>query len=229
MSEAQEKLSASIDRMHEAHFWLHSMESHYHEADQFRWCFNAFLRSLKEISQLITMEVQGNKEVANWFKGHKDNLNNDPLLKVLSKNRDFVVHQSMLLPLSSGTIGLSEGNKIKFGLGYPIHPLEDSAKAIHDILIKTEDVFGILQEDDDTIPCVHRSWKIKEFDEELANLCAKAWLRVSETIRLVLQELGEMLPPQDLSCRHISGNYQVKLYSRKELRSVLVEHGIKLK
>ena len=220
----QEKLRSTLDRMNEAHFWLHSMEDLYHHADQFRWCFNAFLRAFKEIPQIITMELQTDTKAAKWFKSYKKNLYEDPLIKALSKNRDFIVHKAMLLPESNGTIGLSNGSKMKFGVNYKIHPLDDSDKAMHDYLLETEDIFGILHEDEDVIPCVGRSWKIKEFDDELANLCARAWITISNVICDAFEELGETVPPHDLSCRHSRRSYSVKFYTREELRKLISDH-----
>jgi len=41
-----EKIASAIDRMHEAHYWIHLMQEHYHSADQFRWYLNVFLKAL---------------------------------------------------------------------------------------------------------------------------------------------------------------------------------------
>lgn len=130
----------------------------------------------------------------------------------------------MLIPVSSGTIGLSNGNQIRFGLRYNINPLLDSDHSMHDFLLNTEDIFGFLNEDEDVLPCVERVWKIKEFDEELANLCANAWLKMSIVIKDAFHVLGETLPPHDLNCRHSRGNYMVKLYSRDFWREILAGH-----
>lgn len=72
MNNIEDKLVSTLDRMSEAHFWLHSMEDLYHHADQFRWCFNAFLRAFKEIPQIITMELQNDEKASDWFRTHKN-------------------------------------------------------------------------------------------------------------------------------------------------------------
>lgn len=58
MPEIEEKIVASVDRHREAHFYIHMMEHFYHEADAFRWSLNSFLRALKEVPQLLQMELQ---------------------------------------------------------------------------------------------------------------------------------------------------------------------------
>jgi hypothetical protein len=44
------------------------------------------------------------------------------------------------------------------------------------------DFLGVLVPDEDSMPCVRREWHLAEFDEELVDLCARAWLRIGETI-----------------------------------------------
>ncbi len=93
-------LESSLDRVHEAAWFIRLMEEHYHRADQFRWALNSFLRALKEVLQLVTMEVQQNKELSAWLRSEKDSLHSDPLIASLFKQRDVVVHKTMLKPAS---------------------------------------------------------------------------------------------------------------------------------
>ena len=103
---AFERIESSLDRFQEAHFWIHALERYYHDAEPFRWHLNAFLRALKEVPQLITMELQNEAGFVAWFRDHRGKLASDPLLNILSKRRDFVVHRGMLLPDSRGTLGI---------------------------------------------------------------------------------------------------------------------------
>lgn len=50
-----EKLESSFDRLREAEWTIDLMKMHYHSADSFRWSLNCFLRSLKEVAQIILM------------------------------------------------------------------------------------------------------------------------------------------------------------------------------
>src|SRR5262249_17931785 len=121
-----EKVSASLDRFQEAHFWLHTVEQYYHFADPFRWHLNAFLRAMKEVPQILLMELQGYRGFKAWFVGRRRALSDDPLLRVLSHHRDFVVHRGTLVPKSSAMVGITEGRGMKLGITFPVHALEDS-------------------------------------------------------------------------------------------------------
>ena len=226
MENVTRKIESSLDRFQESHFWIHSMEQFYHYADPFRWHLNAFLRSLKEVSQLLQMELQNETGFPKWFREHRAKLVSDPLISFLSKQRDYVVHRGMLIPGSKGAIGLTEGRGMKFGLSIPIHPLEDSDHAMHrylSVLIDQRDPLGLLQPDEDSLPCVKREWRIPSFDEEVLDLAAVAWLRVGETIASVLHWLGVEPPQLSLDCRHSSQQVQYKLYERSGLRQELKE------
>jgi hypothetical protein len=218
------KIESCSDRFQESHFWIHSMEQFYHYADPFRWHLNAFLRSLKEVPQLLQMELQNEAGFSKWFRNHRAKLASDPLISFLSKQRDYVVHRGMLIPGSKGAIGLTEGRGIKFGLSFPIHPLEDSDHAMHRYLSVSKehgDILELLRPDEESLPCVKREWRIPSFDEEVLDLAAVAWLRVGETIASVLHWLGVEPPQLSLDCRHSSQQVQYKLYERNELRQEL--------
>jgi hypothetical protein len=113
-------LESSLDRLEEAAWFIRLMEENYHRADKFRWSLNSFLRTLKEVIQIVTMEVQQNKAVSAWFKDEQELLNNEPLIAFLFKQRDIVVHKAMLKPASKGSVGYTRGRGLKIGLGMPI-------------------------------------------------------------------------------------------------------------
>jgi hypothetical protein len=219
-----ERLWPAGDRLQEAHFFLHGLEDYYHFADPFRWHLNAFLRPIKEIPQLISMGLQNRAGFPDWFKSHKAELAGDPLISYLSKQRDFVVHRGMLMPRSSGSLGVTEGRGMKLGMGFPIDPLTDSDDAIRRYLevatTSSKDFLGILIEDEDSLPCVERHWGLEVFgDADLVDLCAQAWLRVASLLQAVVKELdGPGLTPQ-LDCLHSSRTVRYRVYDRSDLRA----------
>lgn len=214
-----EKISSALDRFQEAHFWIHMMEEYYHSADPFRWHLNVFLKALKEVPDLLQMAMQKEDGFTKWFRERRSQLSADPLIATLSKQRDLVVHRSMLVPQSSGTIGITEGRGFKAGITLPVHPLEDSDKAMlrYALHFKDHDFLGLVTPDEDSMPCVHREWRLSEFDEELVDLCARAWLRVGETIDAVLRWQGAEPPPLSLDCRHGSRQVRFKCFDRDAL------------
>lgn len=221
MSDNYDRIGSALDRFQEAHFWIHMMESFYHEADPFRWHLNVFLKAIKEVPQIIQMELQNEIDFPEWFKPHRTDLNNDELFGVLSKKRDFVVHQGMLVPNTCASLGVTERRGMKLGLTYPVHPLEDSGSAMTRYLhhaSKHGDFLGVLMPDDDSVPCVHRRWLLDNHDLEVVELCSQTWLRVGETIEKVLIWLGEeSVPKLALSCRHSNQSVQYKLFDRDRL------------
>lgn len=195
-----DSLSSSFDRIDEAAWFIRLMEENYHSADKFRWSLNSFLRTLKEIMQLVSMEVQGNKELTKLVSAKKIALSNDPLIFFLYKQRDIIVHKAMLKPASSGTVGFTRGRGMKLGLGMPIDPLSDSEEAIKKYIYfaaKDTDFFGILYTEEDgggEYSCVHRQWRLSQFPEmEITELAASAWEKVAQAFFDVAGKMGAKL------------------------------------
>jgi hypothetical protein len=221
-----ESISSSLDRFREAHFWLHKVEEHYHSAELFRWHLNAFLRATKEVPQLLMMELQVKSGFKDWFKSKRESLSNDPLFSVFSKHRDFVVHRGMLVPNSSAFVGITEGRGLKLGFRFPVHPMEDSDSGMSRFLAVTKeqgDFFGILVPDEDSLPCVERYWRLPDFEEDIGDICARAWLRLGETVADVLTWLGANPPSLSLDCRHASQEVHYRTYSRERLQEWMAE------
>lgn len=227
MPKLEEKAPASMDRFEEAHFHLHCMERFYHFADEFRWSLGGFLRSLKEVPQLIGMELQGESGFSAWYKKERQVLRDDPLINFLAGHRNFVVHRGMLLPKSSGVVGITKGRGIKFGLAQAINPRQNSDIAMHRHLwaIKNGgvDISGVLpnddgSEDEDTLPCVERVWRLEPFEEGVLDVSAKAWLRLGKTLLAVAVRVGCEEPLLSLTCLHPRQKVQLMLYSRGTLK-----------
>lgn len=228
---AVEKLSSALDRFQEAHFWLHSMERFYHSADPFRWHLNAFLKAIKEVSDMISASLQNESGFSEWFRPHRQALKDDELLKSLAKHRDIIVHRQMLLPSSRADVGITKGRGLKFGLKFPANPLEDSDEAMRHYIWtvkcspddEMKDFLGVLSDDEDTLPCVRREWRIEGHDSEIIDLCADAWMKVGGKLSLVLQWLGADPAKFELDCRLSHQAVLFKLYDRAVLRQWIDE------
>lgn len=198
--EVFESLSSTFDRLEEAAWFIRLMEENYHFADRFRWSLSSFLKSLKEIMQLLTMELQKDKITSAFVKQKKTALSSDPLINYLYRQRDIVVHKSMLQPASTGSVGFTRGKGMKLGIGMPIDPLSDSEEAVKRyiyIAAKDEDFLGILYQEDDgsgEYTCVERHWRLSEFpDIELTQLAATAWEKVAQALFDVAGTMGAKL------------------------------------
>ena len=76
-----QELESSFDRLNEASWNIKQMESNYHNADHFRWAFNSFLRTLKEIISMLSAELQNdNPEIKEIIKSKKEELKKDHLV-----------------------------------------------------------------------------------------------------------------------------------------------------
>lgn len=221
MADSYERIASSLDRFQEAHFWIHMLERSYHDADPFRWHLNAFMKAIKEVPQILQMELQNEEGFSDWFRTHHQALKDDNLFGVLSKKRDIVVHKKMLVPKTRAALGITEGRDMKLGLSFPVHPLEDSDAAMRRYLhhaAENGDFLGVLIPDDDSLPCVQRRWQLEDHDEEVVELCSQTWLRVGKIIEKVLLWLGEEDVPQlSLGCRHSSQSVQFCLFDREQL------------
>ncbi len=224
MNEQLAKIDAAFDRLEEAHFHIHAMECAYHLASPFRWTLNSFLRSLREVPQILQMQLQNEPGFVDWYRPRREELSSDPLMSFLSRQRNFVVHRGMLVPKSHGTIGITEGHGIKLGLKMPIDPLHDSDVAMDQYLRASKqagDVLGILEDDEESLPCIEREWRMEPFDEEVLELSSRAWARIAALTRDVLGWLGTNTPTRQLDCRHSAQNIRFKLYQREDLRQRL--------
>lgn len=216
-----------MDRFQEAHYWVHMLEQHYHQADPFRWYLNVFLKAIKEVPHLLAMELQKESGFNEWFRDQREQLLADPLIAHFAEQRNLVVHRRMLLPNSRCFVGVTELRGLKLGMGSPTDPREDSDVAMDRYLRvareNNNDVLGLLIPDEDSIPCVQRVWKLDGPDGEIIDLCAEAWLRVGKTIGAVLEWLQEEVPPLSLDCLHGRQEVQFKLYDRNELAARMAQ------
>lgn len=109
---------------------------------------------------------------------------------------------------------------MKFGFSFPLHALEGSDAAMDRYLKFAEaktDFLHILAPDEDSMPCVQREWRLEGVDDEILDVCARAWLRLGEVLAVVVQWLGADAPPLSLECRHSSQRVQFKVYDREKL------------
>lgn len=220
-------LESSFDRLEEAAWFIRMMEEHYHKADHFRWSLNSFLRALKEVTQLVTMEVQQNAEVSEWLRAEKRALVQEPLVAMLFKQRDMIVHKSMLKPASKGSVGFTRGRGLKIGLGMPIDPLADSEEAILRYIhhaAKKMDFLGILYTEEDgggEYTCVHREWRLEQFpDQELTQLAAHAWIRIAKLTLDAATKLGARVVEPKFALQD-PNKVQFEMYNPKWIKQQL--------
>ncbi|CAJ8886561.1 Uncharacterised protein [Burkholderia pseudomallei] len=110
---AHSNLELSLDRWQECHWYLHQMESNYHEPEPFRYSCNSFLRAVKEVPLALTNDLQRHPNERAKIKPFLESTSANILLQTLGKRRDFVVHHGALNLKSYGRIGTTEGAQLR--------------------------------------------------------------------------------------------------------------------
>ncbi|QOK28053.1 hypothetical protein IIE26_05125 [Cytobacillus oceanisediminis] len=228
MSTIREIISSAYDRLEEAHWNIHQMEENYHESDPFRFALNSFIRVIKEVPQILQMELQNRDGFKEWYINRRRLTTQDPLISDLFKKRDIVVHKSMLRPKSSAVLGITEGRGFKLGLGLPLDPFQDSDVLIIQYLFLNnekegeEDIFGILGSDEESLPCIERHWGLDPFEEGILELAVQAWNTIASLINDTVIWLGE--DPSELhltlKCIHSSAAVSVRTYRRDWIQTI---------
>ncbi len=213
-------IEAALDRWSECHWHIHQMEANYHTPDLFRYSLNSFIRAVKEIPQVLKMELQNHREFQGEFKSLIDSLYSNELLSILHKKRDFIVHQGMLEVLSKGCVGTTEGRGIKISIPFLVAPYETTQEAYERFknLCRIDKVIrGMVGPDCDSWPMIRREWKVQDFpDKELLELSVEAWRLIGEVISEVVKKLGGESLDLSFSCRHEPEKVKTVEFSQQE-------------
>jgi len=153
---------------------------------------------------------------------HSETLKNDPLLAILGKKRDYLVHHGMLDAKSKGGLGVARGKKVKFAMDWNVHPTEDSDDAMKRfarVMMGMGDPFQFFS-DDDTHPCVERQWILAGVSEgNILDVAWQAWLTTARVVSDACVWRGGEPLDLSLNCRHDSKLIKVKTYNRQAMES----------
>ena len=212
-----QQIEAALDRWQESHWHLHQIEGHYHDADALRYSMNAFIRSLREIPDMVNMSLQNDKDFVAWHKPIKKTLEvDDPLIVQIFMHRRYIVHQSMLKPESKAYMAAIRGYTIKMQFEFHVDPFEDSDSAVQRFLKMAKEnpvLLGMLAPDEVQVLALIREWHIKGFDDEIITVFRKSWLRMGAYLSDVLVFLGgERLPEVLPECFKDPREYYYKKY-----------------
>jgi hypothetical protein len=203
----------------EVHWHIHQIEWHYHIPEGFRFSFNSFIRSAKEVPAIIRMELQNHQDYREKIKPIVDRLREDPLFRKISGRRDFLVHRGMLETRSEGMIGTTEGRGFKFGFRFNLYPFESSDAAYERfkaICREDRDIRELMGPDCDSWPCVYREWKTDDFDEELLEVAVNTWKAIGKTLTDIVEHLGAGPLDLSLSCRHEPERVKMREFSQRD-------------
>ena len=213
-------IGASLDRWRECHWHLHQMELHYHDPDPFRYSLNSFIRSAKEVPGILMADLQSDTHVRTSIDAHLQKLNANALFATLKQRRDFLVHRGMLAPKSRGSVGTTEGGRIKITFPFPVaaHESSDEAYERYKAACRADRVWRQLSGPDcDSTPTIWRTWLIEEFpDKDLLEVAFEAWLLIGEVLSAVVIAFGGSALDLTMSCRHDPNAIKIKRFSQRE-------------
>lgn len=213
-------IEPALDRWAECHWHLHQMEASYHQPAAFRYSINSFIRAFKEVPQLLMMTTQGSPVVRQSIAPVLEALRSSDLHRILTKRRDFLVHQGMLQLESHGSAGTTEGRKVKISFPFRVHPWESSDEAYvryKEVCRNDKMMRNLLGPDCDSSPAIWRTWIIKEFPgRDLLDVAFEAWTQLGKVLSATIQAQGG--EPLDLSmpCRHDPELIRIKRFSQRE-------------
>lgn len=214
-----ETIASSLDRWQECHWHLHQMEHNYHEPEPFRFSFNSFVRAVKEVPQILDHDLQnipnGKSAVAQLL----EDLRRSDLFTALAKRRDFIVHQGMLNLKSRGSIGTTEGNRVKIRFPFAVAPYETSDEAYqrYKQACRSDKFLRGLGPDCDSAPALWRTWLIPQFpDRDLLEVAFEAWQAVGELMSATAKALGGQPLDLTMPCRHDREVVRIKRFSQYE-------------
>ena len=213
-------IESALDRWSECHWHIHQMEANYHTPDLFRYSLNSFIRAVKEIPQILKMELQNHSQYRKDFKPMIDSLRSNELIALLHKKRDFIVHQGMMDILSKGSVGTTEGRGIKISIGFQVAPYETTGEAYERfkaLCKKEKTIRGLAGPDCDSWPMIRREWRIQEFpDKELLELSIDAWRLMGNVLSQIVVLLGGEVLDLSMSCRHDPEKVKTMEFSQED-------------
>lgn len=213
-------IEPALDRWGECHWHLHQMEANYHQPDLFRYALNSFIRTFKEVPQLLKITTQNHLELRKAIAPAFDALKGSDLYKVLASTRNFLVHQGMLELESRGSAGTTEGGKVKISFPFRVHPWESSDEAYirYKEVCRTDKMMrGLIGPDCDSGPAIWRTWLIADFPgRDLLEVAFEAWTRLGEVLSATVEARGG--EPLDLSmpCRHDPELVKIMRFSQRD-------------
>lgn len=213
-------IEPALDRWAECHWHLHQMEDAYHQPVAFRYSTNGFIRAFKEVPQLLVMTTQKSPELRKRITPALEALRSSDLHRILTKRRDFLVHQGMLQLESHGSAGTTEGRKVKISFPFRVNPWESSDEAYvrYKEVCRTDKMMrSLIGPDCDSAPAIWRTWIIKEFPgRDLLDVVFEAWTRLGEVLSETIQAQGGEPLDLSMSCRHDPELIRIKRFSQRE-------------
>ncbi len=193
-------IPATHDKFDESHYFLHRSMEEFHKPEPFRWNLNAFLQALRSVTNILESELKprNRKSFKSWYSDWEIKMQQDELLQKFILGRNTVVHRGMLQHKSRVETGLFRGYQMKLGFEHEIDiNLPSSVILRH--MIET-DPFDYIDAEHSTIGeqlGIRRTWIVEDLgqnNEDVLNLCHRAWSRISQIVSAAHEFAGAKLP-----------------------------------
>lgn len=183
---------------------------------------NAFIRSVQEIPDIVSMSLQNTEGFTGWHRPVKDALEKeDVLFSKIIAHRNFIVHRSMLVPNSKASMATIRGMTVKMALPFYVDPFDDSDVVVERFCKSVPEnplLLGILAPDEIQQLAVIREWHLDGVKGELIHSFRNAWQTVGKYLSEVLVFLGgEPLPENLPVCFLDTRRFQYKKYPNVSL------------
>ncbi|PHG79761.1 hypothetical protein [Bacillus wiedmannii] len=216
------KIPNTHDKFEEAHYFLHMMINHYHNADGFRFNMNAFIQALRNITFALQSEKRKIPNFDSWYEEKQKWMKESLLLRNFVEGRNIVVKRGNLAIRSEAHVGLFRYRKHKLGMIVPVNPFLSS----EELLQNAEKYFvGFLIDKEHTAigeQCgLSRKWVVEDIGEgEVLQLCFEAW-RIIGQLLIEAHNLFDLEFHVPVDCEENPENYQVLLET--DLNPKLIE------
>ncbi|MBI4304072.1 MAG: hypothetical protein HY665_07035 [Chloroflexi bacterium] len=85
-------VSSTIDKLHEAKYFLDRMKEHQTDGVVFRYNLSAFVSAARSITLLMKKEFQARAGFTQWYEPKCEDMKADPMMKDLNNRRRTAIH-----------------------------------------------------------------------------------------------------------------------------------------
>jgi hypothetical protein len=193
-------IPSTLDKFHEAFFFLSQTMRSYHAPAEFRYNLNAFIQALRNITFMLQSEENKPEGFAEWYAAKQEEMRNNELLKKFVGARNLIVKQGMLEARSTAHVGIFKGRNFHVGAGGKISPFMDTRFIIE----KAKEFYigYMIDEEHSAIGeqiGVEREWIVDEIGAgEIVSLCYQALDYMSSLVSEAHELFGVKLEPLNI-------------------------------
>lgn len=157
----------------EAKYFLEKSAASYHYPLEFQFNLNAFIQAFRNITFMLQSEDKKPSGFIDWYSAKQKEMSGDALLRNFVKARNTIVKQSSLKALSSASVGVFRGRRVKLVLSSEISPFIETKEVLE--FAKSQVIGFLLDEEHSAIGeqlGIERNWVLQDIcDSEIIGCC----------------------------------------------------------